>query len=101
MANVITVTTGQIEAKAGELKKLNADFKKRIEELVTEEKALNAMWDGEANDAFHQSFNNDIIQMNNFYNAIEQYVAKLNEIATTYNNAEAKNLSTASTRKYK
>ena len=30
----------------------------------------------------------DITQMHNFYNAIEQYVAKLNEIAASYEKAE-------------
>lgn len=100
MANVITVTTSQVEAKASELKKLNENFKKQVDELITEENALNKMWDGEANDAFHASFNKDITQMNNFYNAISNYVTKLNEIVAAYNKAESTNTSTASKRTY-
>ena len=39
--------------------------------------------------------------MHNFYNAIEQYVQKLEQIAAAYEKAEKKNTSTATTRKYK
>lgn len=100
MANVITVTTSTVEAKASELKKLNENFKKQVDELKTEENALNKMWDGEANDAFHASFNKDVTQMNNFYNAISNYVTKLNEIVAAYNKAETANMNTASKRTY-
>ncbi|OLR62752.1 hypothetical protein BHF69_08700 [Anaerostipes sp. 992a] len=88
MARTIQVTTGTLKNKASELKSLNAKFKTQIENLKTQENALNGMWDGEANDAFHREFMKDITQMHNFYNAIEQYVAKLNEIAASYEKAE-------------
>lgn len=101
MAKTITVTTATLNAKASELKQKNADFKKRVEELVTTENSLNSMWDGEANDAFHKAFQSDIQQMNNFYTAIEKYVASLQEIAKKYDETEKANLSIASTRSYK
>lgn len=101
MARSITVTPKQVEEKAKELKKYNSNLKTKIEELVTQEKSLNGMWDGEANDAFHKSFNSDITQLNNFYNAIENYVTKLNEIVDAYEKAERKNKNTASKRSYK
>lgn len=100
MANTITANTGQIKNKAEELKQLNSNFKKQIGELISTESSLNSMWDGDANDAFHSAFNRDVTQMNNFYNAIEVYVAKLNEIVSTYEKAESTNLNTANTRKY-
>ena len=59
------------------------------------------MWEGEAKTAFHKAFTQDVTQMHNFYNAIEQYVQKLDQIATAYEQAEKKNTATATTRKYK
>lgn len=101
MAKTITANTGQITSKAQELKQLNDRLKNQIEELISTESSLNSMWDGDANDAFHKAFAQDVVQMNNFYNAIVAYVAKLQEIVSTYEKAENANLNTASTRKYK
>ena len=101
MAHQIQVTTTTLKNKASELKNLNSRFKNQISSLKSSESNLNRMWDGEANDAFHKAFNNDMIQLTNFYNAIEQYVAKLNEIAQAYDKAERTNVNTANTRKYK
>ncbi|MBO5303960.1 MAG: WXG100 family type VII secretion target [Lachnospiraceae bacterium] len=101
MAKTITVNPSQVDKKAQELKRYNTSLKKKIQELKTQEKSLNSMWDGEANDEFHKRFNEDMTQMNNFYNAIENYVSKLNEIVDAYEKAEKKNLSTASKRTYK
>lgn len=101
MANSIQVTTGTLTNKANELKSLNSRFKSQVETLKSQESSLNSMWDGEANTAFHNAFNKDVIQMNNFYNAIEKYVSSLNEIAKNYENAEKVNLSTATNRSYR
>lgn len=101
MSNSIQVSTKTLTKKANDLKSLNSKLKKQIESLKTTESSLNKMWDGESNDAFHKAFSQDIIQMNNFYNAIEKYASSLNEIAKQYEKAEKINLSTASQRKYK
>lgn len=101
MARSITVTTATLTSKAAELKQQNSSLKKKVEELTTTENSLNSMWDGEANDAFHKEFQKDIVQMNNFYNAIEKYIASLEQIAKEYDRAEKANLSIASTRSYK
>lgn len=101
MANTIQVTTATLTKKANDLKSLNSRLKTQISNLKSTESSLNSMWDGDANDAFHKAFQQDLVQMNNFYNAIEQYVAKLNEIVKQYENAEKANQQTASTRKYK
>ena len=101
MAHQITVTPPTMKNKANELKSRNNKCKNQISSLRSAESSLNSMWDGEANDAFHKAFNNDMIQLNNFFNAIEQYIAKLNQIAQSYDKAERTNVSTANTRKYK
>ena len=97
---MIRVEASQLIAKANELKNLNAQLKSTIGELESSEEALRGMWEGEANDAFHNAFNSDKIQMNNFYNAIEMYVYRLLEIAAKYQQAEATNLEIANNRTY-
>mgnify|MGYP002515064904 CR=1 FL=1 len=94
------VTAKELKAKAGELREMNAQFKTQVGNLETKEQALNSMWEGEANKAFHTAFNNDKMQMDNFYNLIEQYCVALENIATQYEMAEAQNVSTASARNY-
>ena len=101
MSSTIQVTTATLKNKANELKNLNSKFKSQVENLNSAESSLNGMWEGGAKDAFHKAFSQDITQMHNFYNAIEQYVQKLEQIAAAYEKAEKKNTSTATTRKYK
>ncbi len=100
MANNITVNTGTVKAKAGELRNLNKTFKSKVEQLKSTESSLNSMWEGEAKTQFHNAFNKDMTQMNNFYNAIEKYVTSLEQIVAAYQSAESKNVSTATQRKY-
>ena len=100
MAKSITVTTATVTKKSGELKSLNSNLKKQISSLRTAEKALNSMWEGDANNAFHKAFEKDATQMDNFYNAIEKYISSLDTIVKTYEKAEKTNVSTANKRKY-
>lgn len=101
MANTIQVTTTALNNKATNLKTYNSKLKSQIENLKTAESALNSMWDGEANDAFHKTFNQDIIQMTNFYNAIEKYIACLLAIIKEYERAERANQARGNKRKYR
>lgn len=94
------VTAGQLKAKAGELRDLNAQFKSQVGNLESQESSLVSMWEGEAKNAFHTAFQNDKTQFDNFYNLIEQYCASLENIASRYDMAEARNVSTAQTRSY-
>ncbi|MCI9612117.1 MAG: WXG100 family type VII secretion target [Eubacterium sp.] len=101
MANQFTVTTAQLNQKAGELRANNRNLTTQIENLRGQQRALNGMWEGDARQAFDKAFNQDVQQMQNFYKEIENYVVKLTEIAKTYEQAEAKNLETAHVRTYK
>lgn len=94
------VTAAQLKAKAEELRNLNATFKSTTGELEELEATLASQWEGEAKDAFHQAFSRDKIQMDNFYNAIEQYVNVLLNVASKYQNAENLNTQTATNRTY-
>ncbi len=94
------VTASELRTKAGELRDMNAQFKTQVGNLESQEQSLASMWEGEAKTAFHTAFNNDKVQMDNFYNLIEQYCAALENIATQYEMAEMQNVNTASTRNY-
>lgn len=97
---LIQVTAATLRSQAETLKQYNTQFKNTVSELESTEEQLNSMWDGEANTAFHNAFNNDKTQMNNFYNAIEMYVNALLNIAAKYQHAESVNTATATERKY-
>lgn len=101
MANQFTVTTAQLNQKAGELRSNNRNLTTQIENLRSQHSALNGMWEGDAKNAFDKAFNHDIQQMQNFYREIENYVTKLTEIAKTYEQAEVRNMETANVRTYK
>ena len=101
MANPFTVTTAQLNQKAGELRANNRNLTTQIQNLISQQRALNGMWEGDARQGFDKAFNQDVQQMQNFYKEIENYVTKLTEIAKTYEQAEARNLETVHTRTYK
>ncbi len=96
----IIVTSSTLRSKAEELNQLNEQFKSAVNSLTEEEGALRSQYEGDASDAFHTQFSNDTIQMNNFYNAIAQYVQKLIQIAEAYEKAEQANVATANARNY-
>lgn len=94
------VQTTVLRSQADQLETLNGQFKTCIEQLVTSEGSLNSMWDGDANDAFHNAFVTDKGKMDEFYKLIIQYIERLRSIATKYEQAEQANLDIASTRSY-
>jgi WXG100 family type VII secretion target len=93
-----TVTATEVRSKASELKELNAKYKNVVEELEQEVTKLSSMWEGEAHDAFDATFKTDKAKLDLFYNAIEKYCFTLDEVAANYQQAESKNVTTASTK---
>ena len=94
------VTAAELRKKAEQLKGLNSRFRSGVDSLKTAEQGLKAMWEGEANDSFHNAFTRDKGQMDQFHQAIERYIEALLIIAAKYEEAENKNIATASTRNY-
>ncbi|MCR5109040.1 MAG: WXG100 family type VII secretion target [Lachnospiraceae bacterium] len=94
------VTANELRSKAEELRNLNSSFMSQTEALQNTEEALKTMWEGEANNAFHNAFVRDKGQMDGFRETIEQYVETLLLIASKYEEAEARNVATASSRSY-
>lgn len=95
-----TVTIQQITAAIETLTQLNSEFKTATSNLETTEGQLCSMWEGEARDTFDGAFKKDKVQMDNFYNAIQQYINVLTQTKEKYLAAEQANTETASTRNY-
>ncbi len=97
---MIQVTASELRKQAEVLRGLNTKFQTQVTNLETVEQSLKGMWEGQANTAFHSAFVKDKGQMDNFHNAIEQYIAALLVIAQKYEQTEMKNTDTATTRVY-
>lgn len=94
------VTSSELRNRAEEMRNLNSRFKSEEETLRGSEESLKAMWEGEANEAFHSAFVHDASSMDMFYEAVEQYIAALLVIAERYEIAERKNAELARNRAY-
>lgn len=95
-----TVTIQQITSAIDTLTQLNSEFKTATSNLETTEGQLCSMWEGDARDTFDAAFKKDKTQMDNFYNAIQQYINVLTQAKEKYLAAEQANTETASTRNY-
>ena len=92
------VTASQLKAKAQELNNLNFQFKSQVETLNETENSLNGMWEGDARNAFHNAFQQDKAQFDNFYKVMQTYVEALQTIAAKYEMAEAQATEIATSR---
>jgi WXG100 family type VII secretion target len=81
-----------LRIKAEELQQLNEKFRSEINSLIDDESALRGQYQGASSDAFHNSFSQNVSQMENFYNEIAQYILKLLQIAENYEKAEQENI---------
>lgn len=99
MAEILT-NSADLRAKAATLEQLNQNFKSAVNQLEATEQNLMGMWDGDAKTAFNTAFVRDKVQMDNFYNAVSQYVQAIEQMAANYDAAEATNVSTGNTRNY-
>lgn len=97
--SMFRVSSSELRQKANQLEQMNAQFKAAVQALATQEQSLATMWEGEAQKAFRTAFNNDRQQFENFYNGIAKYIQALRDAADKYDQAEAKNVNIAQTRK--
>ena len=95
----IEVNSSTIRQKAGELRQKNGAFQEKVGQLQTAEKALDSMWDGDAQAAFHRAFTTDVKKFDQFHKAIEKYAKALEHIAEEYEKTEKANVGIATSRK--
>lgn len=96
----IQVTASELKNKASELQGLNSKFQSEIENLTSYKNALDSMWEGDAKELFNSAFMKDRGNMDKFKSAIDQYTQALLVIAERYEEAEKRNMSTVTERKY-
>ena len=89
------VTAAELRSKAEQLQQLNEQFKQLTSTLRDQENGLSGMWEGEARDTFRTAFQGSAGKMDDFSATIMQYVNGLQDIIRQYEQAEAKNVETA------
>lgn len=94
------ISSTELKSRMEELKELNSRFKTVKEGLEQSEQTLRSMWEGDANENFHNAFIRDSGQFDAFYSTIEQYVAALTLIGERYDTAERRNQELAANRSY-
>ncbi len=84
-----------LRTKKEELLNMVSMFRKEKEELCQKEAALRSMWEGEANENFHNAFVRNAGQMEAFLGTIMRYVNVIETIADRYDAAEQRNIGRA------
>lgn len=99
MSQIIT-NTRKMREESQKLNQLLTKFKSQKEKLMSTQKSLDGMWDGDANTQFNKAFQKDMVQFDNFARVIRDYANALNQMADNYDKAEATNVSIAQQRSY-
>ena len=97
---LIRVTSSELRNAEAELSSLNGRLKNEAEEFMNGANALGATWEGETKEAFMRAATSDKQQMDAFMALIDKYCAAIEEIASKYDQAEANNTATATSRTY-
>ena len=85
------VDSRQLRTKKDELMTLLQRFSSEKDNLILNETALRSMWEGEANENFHNAFTKNAQMMDSFSELLRQYVSVMESIADRYDMAEEKN----------
>ena len=86
------IDSRQLRGKKDELIGLLRRFSQEKETLCAKETALRAMWEGAANEKFHDLFVKNAGQMDAFGEVVNQYTVVIDNIADRYDTAEQRNL---------
>lgn len=60
------------------------EWNNRVRGIIAHVQEMSAMWDGEANDAFNQVFNNDVQYFNQLAALMNEYYVAINTAAQAY-----------------
>lgn len=99
MKQIVVKSSQDLQDIITKLTNYNKNFQTKLNELQSEQRKTDAMWDGEANTAFNEEFNKDIRQFTEFHLAVNEYIRQLQTIKTNYENAETNNTRIAKTRR--
>ncbi|MCR5688180.1 MAG: WXG100 family type VII secretion target [Lachnospiraceae bacterium] len=85
------VDSVRLRGKKDELTALLQKFRQEKDILCSKELSLRSMWEGAANDSFHEQFMRNAGQMDSFIEVISRYLEVIGYIADRYDMAERRN----------
>lgn len=89
------VDSNRLRAKKDELLNMTMRFRSEKEQLCQKEQDLRSMWEGAANESFHNAFVKNSGQMDAFIETVMKYASVIESIAERYEIAEQKNMGRA------
>lgn len=98
MSKIVVRSSEVIDSAIGKLTRLNAQFESTSSDVINRQGALTNKWTGPASTQFQESFLKEKDNFQKFSDAINEYIKALTQILNNYEDAEGRNVSTASTR---
>lgn len=89
----VQLTYSEMSTAITNLNALNEQFVQRVNDLVSAQQEVAAMWKGDSNTAFNNQFQADKGQWDQFANVINQYIEALNRTLQRYQQAESESVS--------
>lgn len=89
------IDSRQLRSKKEELSGLLGRFIREKDDLRAKEAALGSMWEGAANESFHEKFIASAGQMDAFADCLGRYIGVIESISQRYDDAEMKNIGRA------
>jgi WXG100 family type VII secretion target len=95
MAEIVVKSSSDIQGIIDNLRNLNTEFRKKADDVNTEQTALTSKWEGDASTAFQDHFKREYPNFENFAQVIDEYVVGLEQILQEYEQAEGANITVA------
>lgn len=95
MTGQLLVTPEQLISTSNEFSSTNTQVKTITNQMLEIIKGMSATWEGEANTAYLNKFNQLSDDMDKIYRMINEHVEDLQEMAANYQQAENTNIETA------
>ncbi len=91
MAEIYVKSSSDIQSVIDQLKTFNDEFRKKAEDINTEQTQLTTKWEGDASTAFQEHFRKEYSNFETFAQTIDEYVTGLTQILAEYDRAEVAN----------
>lgn len=95
----IQVTASQLSESQAQLKSLNTQLKAAIDDTDSIVKQLKNDWEGDAAEAFQESYNSNSQRLNQAVEGIQTFISALDKIVEQYKQTEANNVRIANSMK--
>ena len=86
----IKVNTNKLQKTATDMENALKHINKKSNQMQSDVKALNGMWEGDANQAFNQTFQDDITALQQVCDNIQKVINYENTAKKEYNSCEQK-----------